>query len=116
MVRPKASEVNLRIALSFVDMLIVREKVGAADTNASRVARKGPRSPFAAFRACFPDLARNSQDRYPKNRQAVSNVELNKAMKSTGLRSIRKRDMTEEGVRWLYKVTQIVAESLLIHK
>jgi hypothetical protein len=113
MVRPKASPENLRLALSFADVLIAREKLDDADPKASRVARKGPRSLFAAFRACFPDLARNSRDKYPKNRLGVSMIELNKGLKSLGFTTVRKRERTEDGIRWLYKVWE--RDSFVLH-
>jgi hypothetical protein len=104
MVRPKASEANLRVALSFAHILIAREKLDDTEEQTSRVLRKGPRSLFAAFRACFPDLARYSRQRFPKNRQAVSMIELNKGLCCIGLTSRRKRERTEDGVRKLHKV------------
>ena len=99
--RPKVSEGNMRLALAFSDILIRRDK---ADASNSHVDRKGPHSLFAAFCACFPELTRNSCDKHPKNRQGLSMIELNKALKSTGMRCTRKREYSRHGVRWLCKV------------
>ena len=104
MVRPKASEANLQAAVSFVDLLIVRELSDGSSLGMARVHRKGSHSLFAAFRAFVPELVRRSRDKNPENRQGVSIIELNKALKSSGLKCNRKRDRTEDGVKWLYKV------------
>ena len=47
MVRPRASEENLRVALAFVEIVIVRERLREAEPNESRIVRNGPRSLFA---------------------------------------------------------------------
>jgi hypothetical protein len=105
MVRPRASEANLRAALSFADILIARKTMGDAIPKASRVPLKGPRSIYAAFRECFPELVRNSRDRFPKNRQAVSMIELNKMLFRSGLKSLRKIERTDSGIVLLNKVS-----------
>jgi hypothetical protein len=105
MVRPRASEQNTQIALAFADVVMVQMRPGmASDANTVLVARKGRQSIHAAFAACFPNLARDSHDKRPSNRQGVAVVELNKALKAAGLRSLRMRDRIDGGVRWHTKV------------
>ena len=106
MVRPKASNENLAVALAFANILIIRESMGTIQ-GVMRVHRKGPRSLYAAFCACIPDLARNSDEQNPKNRSAITCVEFNKVMHSSGLQSIRKRDRTTNGVKWTLKVVDL---------
>ena len=106
MVRPKASNENLAVALAFANILIIRESMENI-RGVMRVHRKGPRSLYAAFRACIPELARNSDEQNPKNRYAVTCVEFNKIMHSSGLQSIRKRDRTSDGVKWKLKVVDV---------
>ncbi len=108
MVRPRASEENIRIALAFADTVMVQAKPGMIhDGNAVLVARKGQQSIHAAFAACFPDLARDSHEKRPKNRQGVAMVELNKALQAAGLRVVRKRNRIDGGIRWRSKVQHI---------
>ncbi len=105
MVRPRASEENIRIALAFADTVMVQAKPGMIhDGNAVLVARKGHQSIHAAFAACFPDLVRDSHEKRPKNRQGVAMVELNKALQAAGLRVVRKRNRIDGGIRWRSKV------------
>jgi hypothetical protein len=105
MVRPRASEQNIRIALAFADAVTVQTKPGMSkDLSTILVARKGRQSIHAAFAACFPDLARDSKEKRPKNRQGVAVMEMNKALQAAGLKSVRKRDRVEGGVRWRSKV------------
>ena len=84
MVRPRVSEHNLSIALSFSRVLmfdITAENAKSSSLMNGEIASKGKRSVFATFTAYFPDLVRNSQERKPENRQGVSCIELNKAIK-----------------------------------
>ena len=105
MVRPRASEQNIQIALAFADVVMVQMKPGiVSDANTVLVTRKGRQSIHAAFAACFPNLARDSHEKRPKNRQGVAVMELNKALQAAGLRSVRKRDRIDGGVRWRSKV------------
>lgn len=73
---------NLRIAAAFSEVMIVR--MDAAEINSTRSATEvpcnGSRALFAAFTACFPDLARNPTEKHPHNRQGVTAIELNKAL------------------------------------
>jgi hypothetical protein len=71
-----------------------------------RVHRKGPRSLYAAFRSCIPELARIPYEPNPMNRSAITCIEFNKNMQSSGLQSIRRRDRTIHGVKWTLKVVE----------
>ena len=103
MVRPRASERNIQVAMAFAD--IMTEKMmspgGSGDV---MVSRKGSRSLFQAFCVSVPELVRDAHDKRPKNRQAVSQMEMNKALAASGLKSIRKRDRSTGGTRWCSKV------------
>ncbi len=104
MVRPKASNENLAVALAFANIIVVRDSTDSIH-GVMRVHRKGPRSLYAAFRACVPELARNSSEQNPVNRTAVTCIEFNKLLQSSGLESTRKRDRTPDGVlKWVHKV------------
>jgi hypothetical protein len=95
--RPRASQQNIRTALAFAEIVIVRTKLAKRNNqNKVLVARKGRRSIYAAFAACFPDLARDSHDKKPMNRQGVSMVELNKALQEAGLRSVRRKNQSDD--------------------
>ena len=108
MVRPRASEQNIRTALAFAETVMVQtsaDPTNAHDGSILLVARKGRRSIHAAFAACLPQLARDSLEKRPNNRHGVAVMELNKAMQAAGLRSVRKRDRRiDGGVRWRSKV------------
>jgi hypothetical protein len=107
MVRPRASEQNIGTALAFADVVTMQIQPGTAnDSSTLLVARKGQQSIYAAFAACFPELARESHDKKPKNRHGVAVMELNKALHACGLRSVRKRDRTDGGIRWRSKVNR----------
>ena len=113
MVRPKASEANLRAAVAFVNILIVREQLDRCNERRACVYLKGSGSLYAAFRALLPELTRGSLDKNPDNRQGVTTIELNKALKRTGLKSARKRNQTEDGMKRRYKVTSKVTRGAL---
>ncbi len=101
MVRPRASAANIRIALAFADIVTVQTRPGGSDEPGTvMVARKGRQSIFAAFSGVLSGLARDSREKRPKNRHGVALMELNKALQAAGLRSVRKRDRIEGGVRW----------------
>ena len=94
-----------QIALVFSD--IVTAAAGPEipyDGTVLLVARKGRQSIFTAFSQCLPHLARDSKEKRPRNRHGVSLVELNKALKSEGLKPVRRRDRVDGGVRWCSKV------------
>jgi hypothetical protein len=114
MVRPRASEHNVQIALTFADAVMVQTKPGmVSDVNTVMVARKGHQSIHTAFAACFPDLSRDSREKRPKNRQGVAVMELNKALQAAGLKSVRKRDRIDGGIRWRTKVHPLQMPSLV---
>ena len=105
MVRPRASDANLRAALVFSDVVTVAAEPGISSDGAKlTVTRQGRQSIFAAFSACFPNLARDSKEKRPENRLGVAAIELNKALKAQGLRPIRRRDRVGDSVRWRCKV------------
>ena len=104
MVRPRASEANIRIALAFAGIVTVQTRPGAPnDPNAVPVARKGRQSIFAAFSEVLSGLARESREKRPKNRHGVALMELNKALQIAGLKSVSSR--VEGGVRWRAKAS-----------
>ncbi len=82
MVRPRASQQNLNIALAFSTTVVVQMEPLEVQKgeNVVHVACNGQRAVFAAFSACFPDLVRDSRDKRPQNRQGVAAIELNKSM------------------------------------
>ncbi len=103
MVRPKASDANLRSALAFSDVVTVEAESGIQSSDFT-VARKGRQSIFAAFSLCCPDLVRDSKEKRPQNRHGVAWIELDKALKSRGLKPLRRRDRIGGSVRWGSKV------------
>jgi hypothetical protein len=105
MVRPRASEQNIKIALAFADIVMVETNAGAINHGPTLlVARKGLQSVYVAFAACLPQLARDSVEKRPRNRHGVTVIELNKALHASGLRSVRHRDRINGSVRWRSKV------------
>ena len=105
MVRPRASENNVRAAIAFADIVVKQTVPGhIKDASTVLVARKGKYSVFSMFAACFPQLVRDARDKRPQNRRGIAVLELNKALHSLGLKSLRKRNRSEEGVRWSSKV------------
>ena len=112
MVRPRATEKNLTIALAFANMVTVQSKPGVR-SNQLLVARKGRQSIFAVFAACLPDLVRESHEKRPKNRHGVALIEFNKALQSAGFKSVRKRDRIDGHVRWRSKVPNHDLHSLI---
>ena len=90
MVRPKASARNMSVAVAFGNMIVFRS--GENDLAPHRNAHipcHGPGSIYALFTACFPQMSRDSDGTHPPtNRTGVSMVEFNKALKSSGLRSV----------------------------
>ncbi len=102
--RPKASDPNLRAAMAFAEVVISREQFQMSNARDVRIHRRGPSSIFAVFRACLPELARDSREKFPSNRDGVSMVEFNKSMKNAGFRSFRKKVETIHGIKWVRKV------------
>lgn len=105
MVRPRASDNNLRVALAFADIVTVRiPQIQSHNPSTVLVAREGGQSIFMAFQACLPALARDAHEKRPKNRRGVAVLELNKALKATGMKALRTKDRTEGGIKWRSKV------------
>jgi hypothetical protein len=103
MVRPKGSTDNIRAALAFTEIILVRE-------GQSTVPFKGPGSIFAAVCECLPDLARASGENQYENRRGVSCVELNKSLQMIGLRT--KRNRSNEGGNCKVIMPQIYRKSI----
>jgi hypothetical protein len=85
MVRPKASRENIRTSIVFADMVTFNVRQDSSDEPSGLVPHTGKYSIYSAFSLCFPELARDSQDKSPKNRRGVALVELNKALNLAGL-------------------------------
>jgi hypothetical protein len=93
MVRPKASETNLRVGLAFAEIAVIR---GTSSTSNAVVFCRGPASVFAGFCACLPELSRDTEAKSPINRCGVTSVELNKALAATGLKVVRLRIRSDD--------------------
>jgi hypothetical protein len=87
MVRPRASERNLQIALEFSKMLISRT-LNRELVRETQIHCRGPRSLHSVFSVCLPQLTRDIGAMRPKNRAGVTLVELNKALNGVGLRCL----------------------------
>ena len=89
MVRPRASDTNLSIAVAFGQLFVVRaEHKDLKLSQNSSIPCHGPRSLYALFAACYPNLSRGAQDKQPKNRFGVTMVEFNKALNSSGFQLV----------------------------
>ena len=88
MVRPKASEHNLSVAVSFASMLISSDEDHVRME--SRIPFIGPRSIYSLFSEALPALSRDVRHKYPMNRKGVTEVELNKALLRSGLSADRR--------------------------
>ncbi len=83
MPRPRASHHNLRVALAFSRVVVVREKRWSDLSwgwDVVYVPCKGPRAVFPAFKECFPDLTREANDTTTEKNGGVAPIELNKMM------------------------------------
>jgi hypothetical protein len=89
MVRPKASARNLDIGMEFATM--VTKTSSEEEEGARLVYCTGSMSIFRLFSAIFPGLCRELIEKNPSNRQGLSVIELNKALKKIGWRSVRKQ-------------------------
>jgi hypothetical protein len=90
MVRPRASNCNLEIAIAFSKVLAVEAEGGINFDRLTWVFCQGERSLYAAFAAGLPELARLGDfSPHPFNRRGVTVVELNKALHSSGMHDIR---------------------------
>jgi hypothetical protein len=96
MVRPRASDDNLRLAVAFAQSMIIEFDSYGIMTEPAPVFCYGGRSSFAAFAEFFPELARDALDKCPMNRHGVTVVELNKALKSVGFMPMRMQDRSSD--------------------
>ncbi len=131
MVRPRASQQNLNIALAFSKTVLVQMESFEAHKSEDivHVSCNGQRGVFAAFSVCFPDLVRDSRDKRPQNRQGVAAIEMNKSMQvhelvfgpisfwkypltvylqASGFTPVRKQERIDgaDGPRWRPKVSR----------
>ena len=79
MVRPKASDQNLKVAIAFGKMVAIQMS-STSNENFLPISCNGRRSIISAFSSCLPNLYRDSRDKRPKNRHGVAAIELNKAL------------------------------------
>ena len=104
MVRPKATEENLKIALGFANT--VTTSCSDLKREGHYVDCKGPASIFAALSHCFPLLVRCSKP--TDSRHAMSEIELNKHLGNNGYTRLRCRkriagtrhEWNKEYLRW----------------
>jgi hypothetical protein len=92
MVRPKASQENLKIAATFAEAVTVTfpEKAGKSMPACLPVDCKGSRSIFSALVEAIPDIVRQSSDSNSIH-STVSEVEFNKFIARLGYTSFRYR-------------------------
>jgi hypothetical protein len=89
MVRPRASDRNLEIALALSKALTVQFNGKESQDRLRWVYCQGDRSLHAAFASLLPNLARDVSEKHPVNRHGVSAIELNKALHWSGMESVR---------------------------
>ena len=89
MVRPRASDRNLDIAIAFSKILTVDLKGQRNSARLTWVFCQGERSLHAAFASMLPNLSRDVLERRPSNRRGVSVIEMNKALISIGVQVVR---------------------------
>lgn len=88
MVRPRASDRNMTIAIRFAKMLTsFKEKADLQDTPVPLI---GLGSIHHFLSLALPAIARDKREISPKNRAGVTAVELNKALKVTGMNYSRR--------------------------
>jgi hypothetical protein len=92
--RPKASQLHLRIAAEFANAVTMRteESKLSQDFFPYIVRCKGPTSIFSALKVCIPDIVRLSDDSSYILKDAVSEIELNKFLARSGYTSTRHRN------------------------
>ncbi len=108
MVRPKASEENLKVALGFANA--VTTSCSNVNDKGRNVNCKGSASIFAALSQCLPLLVRCSKPTDPKDRHAMSEMELNKYLAHNGYTRLRCRSRipgtshgwNKEYLRWKF--------------
>ena len=89
MVRPRASDRNLSMAVAFGKMIIIKVAPNDFMLNVNApIPCHGPKSLHALFASCCPHLSREAQNKHPSNRCGVTMVEFNKALHSAGYRQV----------------------------
>jgi hypothetical protein len=100
MVRPKASEKNLKIAADFADAITTRIPKNDEKKQNMQVTCKGSNSIFAALRFCLPKITRHPNEAVLLHRNGVSEIELNKYLIKNGYESSRHRRRIYGTNRW----------------
>ena len=89
MVRPRASDRNLAIAVAFGKMVTCELEDGfGTEGSGASVLCNGRFNIHCVFFLCLPTCSRDSLAKRPQSRFGVSSIELNKALKQTGLRLV----------------------------
>jgi hypothetical protein len=83
MVRPKASSHNLEVGAAFAELLTIRTSSGGTDSDFLRcVYCVGQMSVYNALASFVPDICRYNSEKSPQNRRAMTEIELNKFLKT----------------------------------
>jgi hypothetical protein len=83
MVRPKASTHNLEVGAAFAELLTIRTSSGGTDSDLLRcVYCVGQMSVYNALASFVPDICRYNSEKSPQNRRAMTEIELNKFLKT----------------------------------
>jgi hypothetical protein len=90
MVRPRASDRNMKVATAFGGILVI--SMDRYDFNSSEdlIPLIGRRSIHNLLNACLPSMTRDIRDKSPPNRAGVTVVELNKALHGSGFKFVRR--------------------------
>jgi hypothetical protein len=89
MVRPRASDRNLTVAVAFGKMVTCElEDDFRTEGSGALVLCNGRFNIHSVFSLCLPTCSRDSLAKHPQSRFGVSSIELNKALKQTGLRFV----------------------------
>ena len=101
--RPKASPKNLSIVLAFADAITL-----PTSPDPSNLHSVGSNELFSIIAKCFPFLVRNSLDRRPANRSALSAVEFRKHLCRSGRYVARRRRQRIAGERDRWTTSELV--------
>jgi hypothetical protein len=104
MVRPRASDRNLDLAVNFAKTVTAECKYQCDEEESSWALCEGDRSIYAAFAALLPDVARDASMQRPTNRRGVTIIEFNKILRAIGYVVIRRNQSSEQGNRGHFKV------------
>ncbi len=85
MVRPRASESNLRACAAFGKAITICVDAKDWIADMAPIPCSGSKSIFAALCECLPDLVRAANDKQPKNRKGVTEIEFNKSIQVSTL-------------------------------